>query len=61
MKVIQPLNFVKYIKSEAIDLLEKDLTGNNIPQALRESRFTKFYEGFWLLNKFGYDKKSTLF
>ena len=22
-----------------------------------ESRFTKFYEGYWLINKFGYDKR----
>ena len=26
-----------------------------------ESRFTKFYEGYWLLKKFGYDKRKAHF
>jgi N-acetyl sugar amidotransferase len=57
MKVIQPLNFVKYIKSEAVDLLEKKFDWKQYSHKHYESRFTKFYEGFWLLNKFGYDKR----
>ncbi len=57
MRVVQPLNFVKYIKSEAVDLLEKKFDWKQYSHKHYESRFTKFYEGFWLLNKFGYDKR----
>ena len=46
MKVIQPLNFVKYIKSEAVDLLEKRFDWKQYSHKHYESRFTKFYEGF---------------
>ena len=31
------------------------------PNKHYESRFTRFYEGFWLLNKFGYDKRRAHF
>ena len=57
MKVIQPLNYIKYIKSDAIDLLEKKFNWEQYSHKHYESRFTKFYEGFWLINKFGYDKR----
>tara|TARA_B100000989_G_scaffold126527_1_gene93865 strand:+ start:8386 stop:9522 length:1137 start_codon:yes stop_codon:yes gene_type:complete len=61
MKVIQPLNYIKYIKSEAIDLLEKKFGWEQYSHKHYESRFTKFYEGFWLINKFGYDKRKAHF
>ena len=57
MKVIQPLNYIKYIKSDAIDLLEKKFNWEQYSHKHYESRFTKFYEGFWLIKKFGYDKR----
>lgn len=57
MRVIQPLNYIKYIKSEAIDLLVKKFNWKEYSHKHYESRFTKFYEGYWLLNKFGYDKR----
>ena len=57
IKVIQPLNLVKYIKSEAIDLLQRKFDWKEYSHKHYESRFTKFYEGYWLLNKFGYDKR----
>ena len=57
IKVIQPLNMIKYIKSEAIDLLQRKFDWKEYSHKHYESRFTKFYEGYWLLNKFGYDKR----
>ena len=57
MRVIQPLNYIKYIKSEAIDFLVKKFDWKEYSHKHYESRFTKFYEGYWLLNKFGYDKR----
>ena len=48
---------IKYIKSEAIDLLQRKFDWKEYSHKHYESRFTKFYEGYWLLNKFGYDKR----
>ena len=31
------------------------MDGNHIPKSIFESRFTSFYEGFWLYERFGYD------
>ena len=57
MKVIQPLNYIRYIKSDAITFLEEKFDWQQYSHKHYESRFTKFYEGYWLLNKFGYDKR----
>ena len=57
MKVIQPLNFIKYNKNTAINLLQKRFDWNKYKYKHYESRFTRFYEGYWLLEKFGYDKR----
>ena len=61
MKVIQPLNYIKYIKSDAINFLEKRFNWEQYSHKHYESRFTKFYEGYWLINKFGYDKRKAHF
>jgi N-acetyl sugar amidotransferase len=55
IKVIKPLNFVPYIKQEAMQLLEEKFGWQPYPQKHFESRFTKFYESYWLPKKFGYD------
>ena len=57
IKVIKPLNYFPYIKKDAVRLLS-DLYGwKEYPQKHFESRFTKFYEGYWLPVKFGYDTR----
>lgn len=61
LKVFQPLNYIEYNKSEAIKLLEKNFGWEKYSHKHFESRFTKFYEGFWLLKKFGYDKRKAHF
>lgn len=57
VQVVKPLNFVPYIKEEAMQLLEKEYGWQPYPQKHFESRFTKFFEGYWLPQKFGYDTR----
>jgi N-acetyl sugar amidotransferase len=57
IKVVRPLNYVAYKKQEAIDLLVKRFGWQPYPQKHFESRFTRFYEGYWLPKKFGYDTR----
>ena len=55
--VVKPLNFMPFIKEEAISFLEKEYDWKPYPQKHFESRFTKFYEGYWLPERFGYDTR----
>lgn len=55
IKVVRPLNYVPYIKKEAMQLLQEKFGWQPYPQKHFESRFTKFYESYWLPEKFGYD------
>lgn len=55
IKVVAPLNYVPYIKQEAMQLLQEKFGWQPYPQKHFESRFTKFYESYWLPKKFGYD------
>ncbi|MBK8761704.1 MAG: N-acetyl sugar amidotransferase [Sulfuritalea sp.] len=55
IKVVRPLNMVPYIKEEAKQLLMDRFGWQPYPQKHFESRFTKFYESYWLPKRFGYD------
>lgn len=55
IKVVRPLNMVPYIKEEAKQLLIDRFGWQPYPQKHFESRFTKFYESYWLPKRFGYD------
>lgn len=57
IRVVSPLNYMPYIKTEAMRLLEEEFGWQPYPQKHFESRFTKFYEGYWLPKKFGYDTR----
>lgn len=57
IKLVKPLNHMPYLKEEAIELLIKKFGWQRYPQKHFESRFTKFYEGYWLYEKFGYDTR----
>ena len=61
MKIIKPLNFVPYNKSEAEDLLYKKFGWKKFQHKHHESRFTRFYEDYWLPRKFGFDKRKAHF
>lgn len=55
IKVIRPLNSLPYIKQEAMELLQSRFGWQPYPQKHFESRFTRFYESYWLPERFGYD------
>ncbi|KGY11306.1 LPS biosynthesis protein [Vibrio tubiashii] len=57
IEVVKPLNYFPYIKEEAMNELEDVYGWQPYPQKHFESRFTKFYEGYWLPNKFGFDTR----
>lgn len=59
--VVKPLDHIPYIKKEAMKFLEKEYGWQSYPQKHFESRFTKFYEGYWLPKKFGYDTRKVQF
>jgi N-acetyl sugar amidotransferase len=57
IKLITPLNYMPYIKEDAVKLLTEKFGWQEYPQKHFESRFTKFYEGYWLYEKFGFDTR----
>jgi len=57
IKIHKPLNFITYIQSSAISELEKVYSWKPYQQKHFESRFTRFFEGFWLPSRFGYDMR----
>jgi len=61
IKVVRPLNYIPYHKAEAMQLLIDDFGWQPYPQKHFESRFTRFYEGFWLPRKFGFDTRRVQF
>lgn len=61
IQVIKMLDYVPYIKKDAIQELNEKLGWNPYPQKHYESRFTRFYESFWTPKKFGYDKRRAYF
>jgi N-acetyl sugar amidotransferase len=61
VQVIKSLNYMPYIKSDALVLLEKEYGWKPYPQKHFESRFTKFYESYWLPERFGFDTRRIQF
>lgn len=61
VKVVKPLNYMPYVKANASELLAATYGWKPYPQKHFESRFTKFYEGYWLPERFGFDTRKTQF
>jgi hypothetical protein len=59
VQVVKPLNYVPYIKEDALKMLSDVYNWKPYPQKHFESRFTKFYEGYWLTERFGFDTRKT--
>ena len=57
IQVVKPLNYMPYIKKYAAKLLTETYGWKPYPQKHFESRFTKFYEGYWLPERFGFDTR----
>jgi N-acetyl sugar amidotransferase len=61
MKIIKPLNYIPYIKEKAIQELNEKFGWQSYSNKHFENLFTRFYEGYWLPVKFGYDKRRAYF
>jgi len=61
MKVHYPLNLVPYVKKDAEDELERLFGWQRFQHKHHESRFTRFYEDYWLPRRFGYQKRRAHF
>ena len=61
MRVIRPLDYFPYNKEKAMLELKEEYSWMPYAHKHYESRFTRFFEGYWLPNKFGYDKRKTHF
>lgn len=59
MQVFKPLNLIPYIKKDVEELLETKFGWEKFQHKHHESRFTRFYEDFWLPKKFGYDRRKS--
>ena len=59
MKRIAPLDLVKYDKKDAEAVLEREFGWQKYANKHYENIFTRFYEGYYLIKKFGYDKRKT--
>ena len=55
--VVKPLNYISYIKSDVIKFLQKRFDWKAYPNKHFECILTRFIEGYWLPNKFGFDKR----
>ncbi len=61
LKVVKPLNHVPYNRDAAINELSERFGWQEYGHKHYESRFTRFFEGYWLPKRFGYDKRRTHF
>jgi len=61
MRVVHPLNLVPYIKKSAEDEMERRFGWQRFRHKHHESRFTRFYEDYWLPRRFGLEKRRAHF
>lgn len=61
IRVVKPLNYMEYTRKAAIAELELMYGFKPYKQKHFESRFTRFFEGYWLPTRFGYDMRRNQF
>ena len=61
MEVYKPLNSIPYIKKDVEKLLHDKFNWQSFQHKHHESRFTRFFEDYWLPRKFGYEKRKAHF
>lgn len=61
MQVVKPLNLVPYVKQEAEQTLHERFGWQSFQHKHHESRFTRFYEDYWMPRKFGFHKRRAHF
>ena len=57
MVIINPLNYIDYRKDDAIETLQRELGWQYYGGKHHESRFTKFFQSYYLPLKFNFDKR----
>jgi len=57
MKIINPLNYIDYRKDDVIELMKNELGWQYYGGKHYESRFTKFFQSYYLPHKFRFDKR----
>lgn len=57
IKRIAPLNYIPYDKQSITDFLVNNLGWQQYKNKHYEDRFTRWYEGYYLPRRFGYDKR----
>lgn len=57
MRTIRPLDYMPYVKADALRELEEKVGYKAYAGKHGESQFTKFFQNYYLPNKFGYDKR----
>lgn len=57
LKKIRPLDYINYKREEAIVLLANELGWKNYGDKHHESRWTKWFQSYYLPKRFGYDKR----
>ncbi len=61
MQIHYPLNSVPFIKKDAEETLNVNYGWEPFKHKHHESRFTRFYEDYWLPRRFGYEKRRAHF
>lgn len=61
MQVFKPLDLIPYIKKDAEIILEQRFGWKRFQHKHHESRFTRFFEDYWLPRKFGFDRRKAHF
>jgi N-acetyl sugar amidotransferase len=61
VQVVKPLNYLPYTKENAVEVLTGTYGWRPYPQKHFESRFTRFFEGYWLPTRFGFDTRRVQF
>jgi len=57
MKIINPLNYIDYRKDDSIETMQNELGWQYYGGKHHESRFTKFFQSYYLPHKFNFDKR----
>ena len=61
MEIAKPLDMVPFVKKDAEDELQRRFGWQRFQHKHHESRFTRFYEDYWLPRKFGFHKRQAHF
>lgn len=56
---INLLDYIDYVKADAIEVLQRDLGWRSYGGKHHENIYTRWYQGWFLPTRFGYDKRKT--